>query len=327
MTIIQGVIASIGTGPSSPPPFVPTGYWTIEFWMKKDATQIETYPRVFDVNAWSAESIGYSSEPAGEYFWTGGSNTIKSMANLTNTWNHIAICGTPTDLFIFQNGIQFPGNARNGFATDTTMPFVIGSGGTGGNGWVGKIADFHVTRWAKYQNGNFTPLLGPMVRDFATALLISAKDDTSKYRDWSTNNWSVQGGTATFDTDTPFTIQSAVTGAPFPTGSGYYTVGWLGNDFNSSQIQTLVTYGDITGWTMTATDDPAVTCTIISMQPLANAGYPYSLEISIQPFPYQGGRTVRFDPPVSPTSHGSLSFNGSQNVSYVAGPIWALDVG
>lgn len=316
MSIVQAIMASM---PFGPPPFRPTGFWTIEFWMKT-GTQVDGYPRVFDVNAWNAESIGYSHESS-EYFWTGGQATIKSMSNLANTWNHIAVCGTPSDLFIFQNGIQFPGNPRSGFVTDTAYPFVIGSGGTGSNGWVGKIADFHVTRMAKYTNGNFTPLVGPMVRDSATALLVSAKDDTTKYRDWSTNNWSVTG-TATFDADTPFAARAAVTGAPFPTGAGYLTVGWSGGDANASQIQTLLTYGDITGWTMTATDDAQVTCTITGMNPLQ--GYPYSLAISAA-FPYQPGRTVRFDPPVG-ASNGSLAFNGSQNVQYVAGPIWALDV-
>lgn len=326
MTIIQGLIASISasSGGGGPPPFTPTGNWTIEFWMKKSSSQTDSYPRVFDVNAWSAESIGYSSEGGGEYFWTGGANTIKSMGGLNDTWNHIAICGTPTDLFIFQNGIQFPGNARNGYVTDTAMPLVIGSGGTGGNGWVGKITDFHITRQAKYTNGNFTPLIGPMFRDSYTALLMSVKDDTTKYRDWSTNNWS-NSGSGTFDTDTPFSARAAVTGAPFPTGAGNLTVGWTGGDVNASQIQTLLTYGDITGWTMTAEDDPLVTCTITEMNSLAFAGYPYSLGISTA-FPYATGRTVRFDPPVGGGAYGSLAFNGTQNIQYVAGPIWALDV-
>ena len=147
--IIQAV-ASLGAGGSTPPPVTYNGYWTIEFWMKKSSSQIDTYPRVFDIGGWPQESIGYSSEGGGEYFWTGGQYTTKGMSNLTDTWNHIAVCGTPTDLFIFQNGVQFPGNARNGFATDYANPFVLGMSGSHVNGWVGKITDFHVTRQAKY---------------------------------------------------------------------------------------------------------------------------------------------------------------------------------
>lgn len=207
-----------------------TGYWTIEFWMKK-GTQTDSYPRVFDVNQWPSESIGYSSESGGEYFWTGGTQTVKNMGGLANTWNHIAICGTPTDLFIFQNGIQFSGDARVGSVANSSDPFVIGSGGSGGNGWVGKIADFHVTRQAKYTTGNFTVPSSPMTTDSSTALLVSVQNNTEPYRDYSVNNWGVTG-TASFDSDTPY----------------------------------------------------------------------------------------------SGTTNGSLSFNGSQNIFYVAGPVWALDV-
>lgn len=205
MSILQAIIASISStgGGSPPPPPVYNGYWTIEFWMKKSSSQIDQYPRAFDVGAWPAESVGYSSEGGGEYFWTGGQYTIKNMTGLNDTWNHIAICGTPGDLFIFQNGVQFPGNARNGYATDYTSPFVLGMGGTHGNGWVGKITDFHVTRQAKYTNGNFDVPTAPMIADAYTALLVSVPDDTNKYRDYSTNNWG-NAGTATFDSDTPF---------------------------------------------------------------------------------------------------------------------------
>lgn len=180
-----------------------TGYWTIEFWMKKSSSQYDSYPRVFNVGAWPAESIGYSSEPGGEFIWTGGNNTIKSMSGLNDTWNHIAVCGTPGDLFIFQNGVQFAGNARNGFATDHSNPFVLGSGGTHANRWVGKLADFHVTRQAKYTNGNFVVPTSPITADAYTALLVSVPDDTNKYKDYSTNNWSVSG-TAAFDSDNPY---------------------------------------------------------------------------------------------------------------------------
>lgn len=224
----KGATGGGGGGGGGGPTY--TGYWTIEFWMKK-GTQTDPYPRVFNVNQWPAESIGYSSESGGEYFWTGGSPTVKNMSGLDNTWNHIAICGTPGDLFIFQNGIQFPGNARVGSVADFSNPFVIGSGGGGGNKWAGKIADFHVTRQAKYTNGNFSVPTSPMTADAYTALLVSVQNNIEPYRDYSTNNWGVSG-TAAFDSDTPY----------------------------------------------------------------------------------------------SGTTNGSLSFDGTQNISYVAGPVWALDV-
>ena len=314
---IAQIIAASTSGGGTPPPPSYNGYWTIEFWMKKSSSQTSVNPRVFNVGAWPAESVGYSSESIGELFWTGGSYTSKTMSNLNDTWNHIAVCGTPTDLFIFQNGILFPGNARNGFATDYTNPFVLGMGGTHNDGWVGKIADFHVTRQAKY-NVNFTPLTGPMIADPQTALLVSVKNDTDKYRDYSTNNWSVSG-TATFDTDTPFS-PSAVTGVPYPDGVGapgnyVWTAGVL-----DPTVQTLISYGDLTGWTVTATDNPSLTATITSMNPV---GY-WGIGID-NPISYSTGRTLDFTPPVTAAT-GSLSFNGSQYVDYIAGAIWALDV-
>lgn len=74
---------------------------------------------------------------------------------------------------------------------------------------------------------------------------------------------------------------------------------------------------------MTAEDDAQVTCTITSTNPLPGL---FSVGISTQNFAYAPGRTVRFDPPAMPTPNGSLAFDGTQHVDYVAGPVWALDV-
>jgi hypothetical protein len=91
-----------------------------------------------------------------------------------------------------------------------------------------------------------------------------------------------------------FTMGAAVTHysytVPYPDGVGAPgNFIWLGASLSNPNIMALIALGDLTGWTVTASDNPSLTGTVLSMDPVGYWGIQESYGI-----PYAAGRQLIF---------------------------------
>lgn len=100
-----------------------------------------------------------------------------------------------------------------------------------------------------------------------------------------------------------------VTGVPIYSGAGANSYVWMGADLSNTNTQAVVAFGDITGWTITAEDNPSVTATVTSMNPVGN----WSVGTS-GPLAYSAGRTFKFTSPDYAAAYvQAVSVNVSSN--------------
>lgn len=55
---------------------------------------------------------------------------------------------------------------------------------------------------------------------------------------------------------------------------------WIGGSLSNGNIQALIAIGDLTGWTVTASDNPSLTGTITAMNPVGYWGFAEAPAIS-----------------------------------------------
>lgn len=191
----------------------PVADFTIEWWQKMNSSQSAQYPRLFDIGSHPSENPGISFESSWIYVWGGGSSDSVSSAYLGdtyNTWTHWAIERHNNTIALYKNGnnILSTNNLGPIQINDSTNPLTIGYGS--GMPWNGKVTNFHwVKGHAKYQT-SFTPALNPIPPTPNTKLLLGVADDTNKYADRVGLHAVNSTGSVAFDSDTPFTVPSAV---------------------------------------------------------------------------------------------------------------------
>ena len=83
-----------------------------------------------------------------------------------------------------------------------------------------------------------------------------------------------------------------ITGVPAYSGAGSNTYIWMNAALSNTNTQAVIARGDITGWTVTAEDNPSVTATVISMNPVGYWGIGTNVNL-----PYAAGRTFKFTSP------------------------------
>jgi hypothetical protein len=288
----------------------PTSYlnWTVEMWIKH-GSQSDTYPRVFDVGYWPVESLGYSAEGGGEYFWTGnGYDVFSSGSTRDGNWHHIAWTSDGTYLRWFVDGSLSSTVSRTRYVSSTTDTLSLGSSNTNANGWVGKITDFHIASTCKY-TGNFSVPTQPILPDSGTTrLLIRAAAESNRFDDFGPSTLATSSiwGTVSFDSDSPYSNNGQIVQYSNIAGSGVID---FGGGYYNTDILTYVK----TGWFVSSGSESGYVI-----------GTPFEIVTGVIRVPVTwtptAGQTWTFYPP------GSLSFNGASNVQWPAGSQWALDV-
>lgn len=285
----------------------PTSYlnWTVEMWIKHGSS-IDQFPRVFDVGFWPIESLGYSAEGGGEYFWTGnGYDVFSSGSTRDGNWHHIAWTSDGTDLRWFVDGSLSSTVSRSRYVSSITDNLSLGSSNTNANGWVGKIADFHIMSGCKYTN-NFSVPTTSIQADAGSRLLLRAATDDTKFVDSAVNRSTVsQWGTVLYDADSPYTNNGQIVQYSNIGGTGI--IDFSGGNYNVN----ILTYVKPGWFVSSGSESGYVTDTVTDI-----GNY---IRVPVN-FTATAGQTWTFYPP------GCLSFDGVSNIQWAAGSEWALDV-
>lgn len=290
---------------------VPPSYrsWTVELWMKKSSSQASAYPRVFDVNTWPSESFGYSSESGGEYFWTGGGLDSTSMVGLNDSWHHLAWTSDGTYLRAFEDGINRMSTSRARLVQDSSSPLILGAQGNYGNGFSGKITNFHITKTCKYTS-DFSVPTAPTAPDSNSQLLLLAQNDS--FTDSSGKSRSViySSNSVAFDNaDFPFT-QASYSGSSNTWGYnfGQGNIDFYGSNYDANLLNVKAGFevwidGTLSGFvTQDAVDLGGTIRITVGFNPTYISNFTFKSRVG-----------------------GSYVFNGSSYIGWAGGTQWALD--
>jgi hypothetical protein len=322
MSIIQTLIGSIvsstsGGGGGGGGGGNTYNSWTVEWFQKSNSTQPSTFPRVFGVNSYPSQPIGFSLE--GVYYgWKGGQGFNTNQSVTHNVWQHWVMVTDGINCSIYKDGVR-----TNYFAVDGTTPVTnpsvesylyLGIDSDPANGYKGLITNFRIVKGqAMYDpTSSSIPVPAvPLTSNANTQLLLTAFDAGSLTQDTSAYGRIPAGdGNITYSADTPFTA------------AGPYTALYPVSDVNVLYIL-KTSYPDIAnvraGWSATADDFSGTVTNITATDPLY-----YILTINVASGSFGGALVTFTQPPLG----GSIEFyTGSYGyIRYDAGTQWALDV-
>jgi len=187
-----------------------TGDFTIE-WFQYATTVGNSYPRIFSIGSYAAQSIAVSQEGSDAsrtfYAWISGANIIESAQNYSNTWVYFALCRQGTNFRVFKNGTQIGTTLTNSTNfNDTTNALRIGNETTpsGGAAFKGYITNFRWTKGVALYTSNFTRPSAPLTASANTSLLLLATSNATASTDSSGKNKTVTNNSVTWNALTPF---------------------------------------------------------------------------------------------------------------------------
>ncbi len=321
MTIIQGLIASISGATAAPPP--PVGYnsWTVEWFQKSADPQPNSFPRVFGINSYPNQPIGFSIESV-YYAWVGGVAISTGVTPVHNVWQHWAMVSDANILSIYLNGNRVVNALRTdyGVVNDSGNNFYIGIDADPSNGYKGLITNFRIVK----NQIMYDPLLStipvpavPLGVNTNTELLLRAMDNNNSITDSSDRNRSPFGqGGFSWSTDTPFTARGPYTqqtNQSGQAGNGIYVITFSGATYNADLLNVKA------GWTVT---NGSITSTVAGDAVESSPGL---IDIAVT-FDPAGVNTWTFAQPPLGGSIDMLTFPPYGYLLYNAGPQWALDV-
>jgi hypothetical protein len=152
-----------------------SGAWTVEFWIY--ATDQGTGPIVNQCSQASSAGWGiwaYNGASGTNrrltVFLNGASFSLVTGADAwpSNTWTHIAVVKSGTNLTVYSNGVNVASStSAPATLTDTTAPPMVGATVSGVNwgasyDFAGYLDDLRITKGAARYIGNFTPPVARM---------------------------------------------------------------------------------------------------------------------------------------------------------------------
>ncbi len=321
MTIIQGLIASISGVTAAPPP--PVGYnsWTVEWFQKSADPQPNSFPRVFGMNSYPNQSIGFSIENV-YYAWVGNTAVSTGVTPVHNVWQHWAMVSDANVLSIYLNGSRVALATRNSFGVvnDSGNNFYIGIDSNPANGYKGLITNFRIVKNQAMYDPSLTTIPVPSVplgSNTNTELLLKAMDNNTSILDSSDRNRSPFGqGGFSWSTDTPFTARGPYTqqtNQSGQAGNGIYAITFAGAYYNADLLNVKA------GWTVT---NGSITSTVAGDAVESSPGL-IDIPVTFDP---AGINTWTFTQPPLGGSIDMLTFPPYGYLLYNAGPQWALDV-
>jgi len=165
-----------------------TGAFTVECWIRPDDVSAGDR-HIFDTRDSGADANAGRLYIATNQvrFNIGGSDVVTSGATTlsADTWYHIAITRSGTDLKLFVDGSE-AGSTTNSNDLGSTKRLFIGANFAGSNPFSGHIDEFRVSNTGRY-TAAFTPRNGIFQGDSNTKLLLHLDgEDTQTYtEDWS----------------------------------------------------------------------------------------------------------------------------------------------
>ena len=298
--------------------------WTIEWFQKSNPSQPSQFPRVFGINTYPSQPIGFSME--GIYYgWIAGTAFGTNASVTHNSWQHWAMVCDGTNVSIFRNGSRVANAPRSNYGQilNTTSDFYVGIDSSPANGYKGLITNFRVVKGlAMYAPSETTITVptAPLVNNPFTELLLKAVDSGNAYADSSGRaRTAASTGSNAFSSDTPFTAPTPAgpyTQSTGQTGGGGAFGGILdfaGGNYNADLLNVK------TGWTVTN----GVTSGQVTEDAYEIIPGTIRIGVNFEPTPgqatwtftqYQIGGSIEF----YTSSYGMLLYN--------AGSEWALDI-
>jgi hypothetical protein len=194
--------ASVGIAASTD--FNIVGDFTIEMFVNMDNT--EGYPRPYSFGTWPAPNA-ISLENGTLYFWANEDSLLTgSFAPTIGSWNHIAVMGSGSNVYMYVDGVQISTNSYNPAAISSQgLPLTIGYGNEPSSGFNGKLSNFRWTNDAVYPVEGFTVPTSPLADLSDTVLLIfQGANLAAQLVDNSGNNHNASNAGATFSESNPF---------------------------------------------------------------------------------------------------------------------------
>ena len=122
-----------------------TGDWSLSFWIYKNATQPETYPRIIEFGGYGHKGWSIQTDKAGTNLqaYYGGPSSNWSGSPLTSTvsattWAHFVLLVSGSNWQWYKNGVAGTPAAHPTYYSGTTRHLVIGSDGGFSGGATGK---------------------------------------------------------------------------------------------------------------------------------------------------------------------------------------------
>ena len=165
-----------------------TGAFTVECWIRPDDVSAGDR-HIFDMRDGGGDANAGRLYVATNQvrFNIGGSDVVTSGATTlsADTWHHIAITRSGTDLKLFVDGSEV-GSTTNSTDLGSTKRLFIGSNFSAANRFSGHIDEFRVSNTGRY-SAAFTPLNGIFQGDSNTKLLLhlDGEDAQTYTEDWS----------------------------------------------------------------------------------------------------------------------------------------------
>ena len=189
--LFSGSSTSGLTIPNDPDFRFGTGDFTVE-WFQYQTAGDAAAQRIFSIGSYATQSIAVSQEGSLTsrtfYVWVSGANAIGSNLNLTNAWNHFAICRSGTNLRIFRNGTQIGTTLSNSTNfNNTNQVLAIGNESSPSSiaSFNGYITNFHWVKGTALYTANFTRPSAPITPVANTKLLLLATTSGTYVQDSS----------------------------------------------------------------------------------------------------------------------------------------------
>jgi hypothetical protein len=181
------------------------GDFTIEMFVNMNNT--DGYPRPYSFGTYPAPNA-ISIEGGTMYFWANEDSLLAGEYTPTiGSWNHIAVMGSGSAVYMYVDGVQVATNGYNPAAISSqALPLTIGYGNEPQSGFNGKMSNFRWSNAAMYPTAGFTVPTTPLTSTADTVLLtFQGTDLTAQLLDNSGNEHNATASGATYSASNPFT--------------------------------------------------------------------------------------------------------------------------
>lgn len=200
--------------------FDQTGAWTVEMWIYRVKSGANQYFYTQSTNGFAQLTINSSNflqiDSSGVGVKATSTSTIPA-----NTWTHVAMVATGTQISLFVNGVQ-QGASAAFTGVNSAKAITIGSYDSPSLYFGGYISNVRVVKGTALYTGTFTPSTTPLTAIAGTSLLTC---QGNRFVDSSTNNFSVTSvGAAVvpFSAFSKAEYSTAMAGSAYFDGSGDY---------------------------------------------------------------------------------------------------------
>jgi hypothetical protein len=179
------------------------GDFTIEMFVNMANT--DGFPRPYSFGTYPAANA-ISLEAGTLYFWANNQNVMGgNFAPTIGNWNHIAVMGSGSNVYMFVDGNQIASAAYGGSISSQNLPLTIGYGNENNSGFNGKMSNFRWTDAALYPTEGFTKPNASLTDLADTVLLIFQGNNlNAQLTDNSGNNHNATNEGATYSELNPF---------------------------------------------------------------------------------------------------------------------------